>query len=298
MKGARRRLVVTSLGPVNDNHTIGPDPTVRARVRAAAASSDLVRIGHGALTSVRDSLRHRRAVTTRWVPGEARWHYRWPEGRVVDEGHWRDAAGWATHGFYYEMADLLWGHYRPRQGDVVIDVGAGHGGETLFLAGMVGPTGVVIAVEAAPEPFARLSELVRINDWGHVTPVQAAVTDHPGEVTISVAGADWIAGNIFDPGVGVTVPGRTLDELCETFGIDEVDWVKLNIEGAEKEALRGMERMAPHVRNLTISCHDFLGTEWGRSFDVVTAWLTDHGFKFERRDDPDEVFGLYVYAWR
>ena len=89
-----------------------------------------------------------------------------------------------------------------------------------------------------------------------------------------------------------------MDELCESLGIEQVDWIKLNIEGAEKEALRGMERMAPRVRNLTISCHDFLGTEWGRSKDVVTEWLLGHGFTVEQRDDEDEVFGLYLYAWR
>lgn len=197
------------------------------------------------------------------------------------------------------MDDLLWCRYRPSAGDVVIDVGAGHGGETYFLAGMVGPTGRVVSVEAAPAPYRRLADLVQRNGWGHVTPVQAAIVADPGEVVISSAeDQEWIAGNIFEPGQGVAVQGRTLDELCETLGIEEVDWIKMNIEGAEKDALRGMERIASRVRNLTISCHDFLGTEWGRSKDEVMAWLFAHGFTVEQREDEDEAFGLYVYAWR
>lgn len=274
---------------------------LRARTGRGGATGvpgQIARMGYGVMRSAVDTVRSRRLITMRWVPAEGRWHYRWPEGRIADPGRWKDAEGWATYGFYYGMDDLLWRRYRPKQGDVVIDVGAGHGGESFFLAGMVGSRGRVVAVEAAPVPYERLVDMVRRNGWTHVTPVQAAVVAEPGEVKISHGGDEWIAGNIFDPGVGVAVRGRTIDELCESLGIEQVDWVKMNIEGAEKEALLGMERMAPHVSHLTISCHDFLGTEWGRSKDVVTAWLEEHGFTVEQRVDEDEVFALYLYAWR
>lgn len=250
------------------------------------------------LKTASDSVRHRSLVTTRWVPSENRWHYRWPEGRVADEGRWKDAQGWATRGFYYGMDDLLFRRYRPKVGDVVFDVGAGDGGETFYLAEMVGSGGHVVAVEAAPSPFRRLDELVRLNRWSQVTPMNIALTSSPGTVSISDDPEGWVAGNIFESEGSVDVQARTFDDVCATLGIEHVDWVKMNIEGAEKDALRGMERMAPHIQNLTISCHDFLGTEWGRSKDEVLAWLEAHGFTAEMRGEGDFVQQLYLYAWR
>lgn len=258
----------------------------------------LVRHAYACAKTGSDSLRRRRLVTTRWVPSEDRWHYSWPEGRVADTGRWRDAQGWATRGTYYGMDDLLFRRYRPKAGDVVFDVGAGDGGETFYLASMVGETGRVISVEAARWPLGRLQELVRLNGWPQVTVLHAALTSSPGTVTISDDPDQWVAGNIFESGGSDMVEGRTFDEICESLGIEQVDWVKLNIEGAEKDALRGMERMAPHIRHFTISCHDFLGTEWGRSKDEVLAWLEAHGFTAEMRGEGDFVQELYVYAWR
>ena len=257
-----------------------------------------MRHGYALAKTVMDSVRHRGLVTTRWVPSENRWHYRWPEGRVADEGRWKDAEGWATRGFYYGMDDLLFSRYRPSAGDVVFDVGAGDGGETFYLARMVGSSGRVVSVEAAPTPYRRLEDLVRRNAWSHVTPIHVALTSTPGKVSISDDPEQWVAGNIFESEGSVEVDARSFDDVCESLGIEHVDWVKMNIEGAEKDALRGMERMAPHIRNFTISCHDFLGTEWGRSKDEVLAWLEGHGFTAEMRDEGDFVQQLYVYAWR
>lgn len=260
-------------------------------------SRTLVRTAWAAGKTVRDTVAHRSPVTTRWAPGEQRWHYRWPEARVNDPGRWADAHDWSTFGARYDMDDLLWRRYRPAPGDVVLDVGAGHGGETMRLAHLVGPTGRVVAVEAAPGPFARLDELVRLNGWAHVEPVQVALAAEPGTLTISDDDEGWIAGNVYE-GRGVEVRATTVDDLCAELGIEHVDWLKMNIEGAEKEVVLGMERMAPHVRHLTISCHDFLGTEWGRSLAPVTAWLREHGYTVEQRGDGDFVQQLYVYAWR
>ena len=273
-------------------------PADRARAFTSGPLRHVVRHLYALVKTVLDSVRHRRVVTTRWVPSEGRWHYRWPEGRVVDEGRWKDAQGWATRGFYYGMDDLLFRRYRPAAGDVIFDVGAGDGGETFYLASMVGAAGRVVSVEAASAPFNRLKELVRRNGWSQVTPLHIALSSKPGMVSISDDPEQWVAGNIYESQGSADVEARTLDDVCESLGIERVDWVKLNIEGAEKDALRGMERMAPRISNFTISCHDFLGTEWGRSKDEVLAWLAEHGFSAEMRGEGDFVQQLYLYAWK
>lgn len=265
--------------------------TVAARI-ARGPLRNPTRHVYAAGKTVLDTVRRRQLVTTRWVSSENRWHYRWPEGRVVD------AQGWATRGHYYGMDDLLFRRYRPRAGDVVFDIGAGDGGETLYLANMVGTTGRVVAVEAAPTPYHRLADTTARNAWPQVTTLNVALTSTPGEVSISDDPEAWVGGNIFESKGSVTVDGRTFDEICESLRIEHVDWVKLNIEGAEKDALRGMERMAPNIRNFTISCHDFLGTDWGRSKVFVLGWLEAHGFTAEMRGEGDFVQELYVYAWR
>ena len=60
-----------------------------------------------------------------------------------------------------------------------------------------------------------------------------------------------------------------------------------------------MEAIAPMICNMTISCDDFLGTDWARSKSEVTSWLVDHGFTVRRRGyDPRVAAHDYVYAWR
>jgi len=194
------------------------------------------------------------------------------------------------------MDDLLWRHYRPKPGDVVVDAGAGQGGETFSLAPMVGPTGRVIAIEAAPAPFERLSELCTNNGWHNVELHQVALAGEPGSLSMSES-EDWVAGNVFESG-SVEVRAVTLDDLCGELGVTRIDWLKMNIEGSEKDAVRGMERVAPHIAHLTISCHDFLGTEWGRSKVRVLEWLQDHGFSVQEHGVDDPVLSNYVYAWR
>lgn len=93
---------------------------------------------------------------------------------------------------------------------------------------------------------------------------------------VSIASSDdWIAGNLYEEGK-IGVPAVTLDALCERMGIEHIDWLKMNIEGAEKDAVLGMARMARKISNLTISCRDFLGADRGRSREQVSAWLSDH----------------------
>ena len=72
--------------------------------------------------------------------------------------------------------------YVPREGDTIVDVGAGTGWETLLFSRTVGMSGRVISIEAHPRVFRCLSKMRAANRLENVTLVQAAVADQEGEV--------------------------------------------------------------------------------------------------------------------
>jgi FkbM family methyltransferase len=180
--------------------------------------------------------------------------------------------------------------YRPGPGDTVIDVGAGDGLDALTFARAVGATGRVLAVEAHPDTFVLLEQTCRLNELDNVIPVQAAVMDHPGSVTIAEEGSRDTFSVVSRGNGGVvtrSVPGDTLDALCEQNGIEAVDFLKMNIEGAERYALAGAEQTLARTRHVCIACHDFLAD---RDADLATKafaveFLAERGFEVVRRDD-------------
>lgn len=192
-----------------------------------------------------------------------------------------------------EARDLFLHSYTPQRGDVVVDVGAGIGAETLVFSKLVGPTGRVVSIEAHPRTYERLVLLCRANSMDNVIPLQVATGNADGEVAISdtsnhmrnAVGAD-----------GIVVPGRRLDGLAAELGIDHVDLLKMNIEGAERDALEGMGALLERTRHVCISCHDFLGVP---TKAAVLSVLTKHGFDVHTRDDaPDPWTRDYVYGVR
>ena len=130
-----------------------------------------------------------------------------------------------------------------REDDVVIDVGA-HLGTFTRIALMRG-AGRVIAVE--PDPvnaacFARTfaPEIAA----GRVTLVAAAAWHSPGSLTFERGSASQ-TGRVSDSegDRAVTVRAVTLDQIVEQSKVDRVDFIKMDIEGAERHALAGARRL-------------------------------------------------------
>ena len=113
-----------------------------------------------------------------------------------------------------------------------------------------------------------------------------------------------VANSVLDGGGGVTVRSRSLDSLLDELGIATVDLLKMNIEGAEQAAVKGMANSARRMRYVAISCHDFIadagGSEQFRTREFIKAALRDHGFEIAQRTDAphpwlrDTVFGRRV----
>lgn len=210
-------------------------------------------------------------------------------GWIHDFGDCRTVEPWPRLRSYHLREPTnreLWGYlYTPRPGDVVLDVGAHIGSETIYFAHKVGPRGRVISIEAHPGIFDFLRRSMEINQLGQVTCLNLAVSDKREQIFIqdNFAGEGFgqFLGNAItrDPASGVCVDAVTLDELCAEHRVDRIDYLKMNIEGAERPALIGMDRMIRKTKVVSISCHDFRPEDpffWTRKF--VRGFLKERGF--------------------
>lgn len=189
-----------------------------------------------------------------------------------------------------QVAHLWLYRYTPRSGDVVVDVGAGMGEEAIVFSRLVGPSGRVLSIEAHPETFACLEQTVLRSRLSNVTTIHCALADADGKAVI---GDEDYLGNSILRGGAIEVPQRSLGSLCAEQGVERIDFLRMNIEGAEKLAVRGMGGIP--VRNICISCHDFCGLP---SKAEVTTTLESLGYRVETRPaEPGAPWiGDYLYA--
>jgi FkbM family methyltransferase len=231
-------------------------------------------------------------------PREGEWIHWYRGARIPHAGLGR-AAPPAV--FTAQARDLFLYEYTPRPGDVVFDVGAGIGAETLLFSRLVGPAGHVVAIEAHPRTYARLELLCRVNGLDNVVPLQVAVSERDGTATISDTGEHLRNAVLADADEGVAVAVRRLDGIASELGIDRIDLLKMNIEGAEREAVHGLGALLSSTRHVCISCHDFLADAGGpnalRTKEHVRRFLVENGFDVTSRDDAAEPWTRdYLYA--
>ena len=188
------------------------------------------------------------------------------------------------------------------EGDTVLDIGAGAGEEVRTFSDSVGSSGRVIAVEAHPVTYSLLVRNCSYGRLHNVESVHRAITDRSDVVYLTDHGAS-IANRLSRSEDGVSVPSSSLDELADELQIGRVALLKMNIEGAERIAIQGMDRLIERTDCVCISCHDFLVTsgadESMRTKDVVAKFLRDRGFTVRTRDDdPRPWVRDYLYGTR
>jgi FkbM family methyltransferase len=264
------------------------------RLRTAVKSLDRPggRALLGVLASIRLTMKFGKPTFVRWQ--DDAWIYQWRGARIR-----HPVIGAALHP--EEASDIFLYGYVPAVGDVVFDVGAGVGDTALLFSELVGERGRVVAIEAHPETFAWLVSLCRLNDLKNVTPLQVAVSDHEGEALIS--DEESLSNTVLDgkkSEVGIAVQARCLDKIALELGVEKIDFLKMNIEGAERLALCGMEEMIHKTRHVCISCHDFMadrgGSDQMRTKAFVSDFLTAHGFSLATRDTGADSIRSYVYG--
>jgi FkbM family methyltransferase len=121
--------------------------------------------------------------------------------------------------------------------EVIVDLGANVGLSVLSFATRF-PRARIIAVEASPSTFGRLER--NVGALPQVTTVHAAVSGSDGTLPFYEGDGSWAASlhRGGDRAIVHEVPALTLETLLDRYGIEQVDLLKVDIEGAEGAVLR------------------------------------------------------------
>jgi FkbM family methyltransferase len=128
-------------------------------------------------------------------------------------------------------------------GMTVVDAGANVGQYTLIASARVGRSGAVHSFEPVPETYRVLAEHVAANRAANVVANRAALWHEPAELTLGQEPGDEVNSGSFAVGAAggrVTSPAVRFDDYARESVRGPVGLVKMDIEGAELFALRGM----------------------------------------------------------
>lgn len=212
--------------------------------------------------------------------------------------------------------------FHPNEPLVICDIGACEGEDSVRYARAY-PRARVFAFEPLPANQA----LVRANFARHAVTnaelVPLALSDRAGESTFHVssgrppdlfAGENWNYGNksssLLAPAQAgpmhgwiefkeaITVPTGTLDVFCVQRGLDHIDFIQMDVQGAEQLVLAGATAMLPHITAiwLEVSAREHYR---GQALATdITRLMKRHGFKLAHSvylgDATGEGDHLYV----
>jgi FkbM family methyltransferase len=176
-----------------------------------------------------------------------------------------------------------------RPGMTFVDVGANWGYFSLTAAQIVGATGRVISVEADPRACRTLRANFARNALECAVVLEMAASDRMGTLQLqeyepdaSDSGSYGVTTTttIVEGGRTFNVAARTLDEALDEAGVDRVDLLKMDIEGAEARALAGLRRRLSERRidRILLEVHPQHLRDQDSSAELVAGELRAQGF--------------------
>lgn len=172
--------------------------------------------------------------------------------------------------------------YKVKKGDIVVDAGAYVGAFTLIASKMVGDKGKVIAFEPDKENYEKLLKNIELNDITNVIAINKGLWSR----TTTFEFNDKHSGTssfIFDKtktNHAVSVPTVSLDDELEELRINKVDFIKMDIEGAEIEAIKGCNNILKNSdTKLTIASYHVVNGQ--KSCFELEKLLTKLGYNVE-----------------
>ena len=181
----------------------------------------------------------------------------------------------------FESAEVRFVQRYLKRGMTVLDIGAHHGLYTLFASKLVGPGGKVVAFEPSPRERGQLQRNVRLNFCSNVHIERYALGSTHSQTDLYVVewGEDG-CNSLRPPVVGsktnrVRVDVVPFDEAAARLGVTRVDFIKLDVEGAELDVLTGASALLQSASRpvLLIEVYDIRTRPWGYEAREIVEFL-------------------------
>jgi FkbM family methyltransferase len=144
----------------------------------------------------------------------------------------------------------------------------------------VGANGKVVAIEAVPAHFHMLNRNIKLNNLTNVMPFNYIVYSKEMEMVLAEYDRILLGENgkpeANDKTVAMHV--NTLDNLLQQNEINEVNWIKIDVEGAELEVLKGAHNILSNSKDISIliEIHGI-----SHLYKPIMELLRSHNFKIK-----------------
>ena len=209
--------------------------------------------------------------------------------------------------------------YLPiERNDVVVDIGANNGVFTLFASSKT--RNAIHAIEPSPRNVAILRHNIAVNGLHNVTVHECAVSDTVGSAKLFLNAADGqqnlLSEHVIPDRIKqyrdrpdlkhilsytdeaesfIEVPTTTLPAIIDSNNLEQIDFLKLDCEGAESSILRSTpEAYLKRVKKIAMEFHDHLSDI---NHEELQRILQGVGFRTRLKWDNRSPLG-YLYAWQ
>ncbi len=215
----------------------------------------------------------------------------------------------------YEAEEIQLVKRMIKPGMTVVDIGANIGYYTVIFSKLVGKEGQVFAFEPEPENLDYLHENIAGNHCTNVEVAPIALADKKGQIDFFVpectrSTSSMVASNlIYEKGANkISVATESLDEYLSGKHAPQVDFIKIDVQGAESIVFSGAQKVLSQDHlSLMMEFWPFGMKEAGTDIQEYLRMFERHGFSFyetrntERLLEPitvDELLNVRTFGKR
>ncbi len=185
-----------------------------------------------------------RRVLSALLPKQGNFNYILPNGCLIELLYSESLGSRCLAYGDFEMAEIQFIQNNFRGTKLAIDVGANVGIYTMTLSSLVGDQGKVWSFEALPQNVLRMRKNLSNNSISNVDVFPVALGDSSGNVDFIVA-TDGAYGSLVsvqdnkETNQSIKVQIQKLDTIWESENTPKIDFIKIDVEGAEVGVLKG-----------------------------------------------------------
>lgn len=195
---------------------------------------------------------------------------------------------------FYEPAEISFVRKMLKSNSCFIDIGANVGIYSLVASEQVGKEGKILAIEADPYTYKKLTTNIQLNSFENIEPINLGISDKNEilKLKINTAGNRGSSGFIAGESNGPEVNCVPLVEIINKYEIKYIDGMKLDIEGMEYRVLKRF------FNDIEKKCYPrFIIVEYNKDYEKWTTGnpvtlLESYGYKRYKQSGQNYIMVL------